>query len=275
LNLRALPASAGWVLLQTFRDILLRVGLDTGLVKYPASGNDNTPVLPDDQATLYRLKDFVRRANVAFHADFPDGTFRRRTIEVNISNSALNNQRNGSTSEYVLPPNWMGPPQGRVIIVGGRGGSLVLTTMDRVRSASANNSSGQGFPELAACEREPEPSPGQRARWILRFYPSPDQPYTLQLRGRWEPDYDFDLDDIEPTGWGDAIVAYAVHLMAQKGSILTGPSAENAEKARDEWKDRVRREEIKSGPKTQGKTGKPRLANARSTPTIRATNPWS
>jgi len=265
-------------MLRTFADIMLQVALDVGVAKHGTSATDNTAILPTDPATLQRLKDGVARAREEFYADFADAQFRRRAIELSIGPSALPEQINGSTSTYALPVDWMGPPQGMIVMTGGRGGSVLLTSMDRVRLAHAQVATGTiGLPQIVACEREANPKPGEEARWVLRCYPSPDQTYTLTLRGRWRA-VDFDLQDVEPTGHQPAIAAYATCHLIEKGLVSTGvaPAAATAKKI--EWRSRVLAEEDKNSPRTLGRSAPVRTRGREYPATlspIRATNPWN
>lgn len=261
-------------MLRTFADIMLRVSLDVGVAKY-ASATDNTPILPTDPATLFRVKNGVERARAEFYADFPDAQFRRRTIDWAIGNAAMDSQLDGDTAAYLLPADWMGPPQGTIVVAGGRGGSVVLTSMDRVRQAHALALNATlGFPTLMACERESSPRLGEEARWVLRVYPDPDQAYTLTLRGRWRAG-DFDAQDVEPTGHQEAIAAYATAHLIEKGMVSTGvaPAAAMAKKL--EWKARVMAEEDKNTPRTLGRSVPARSTPRYPSPAIRATNPWN
>ena len=294
--------------MRTFADIMLRVALDLGIAKYQ-SGADNTPVLPTDPATLYRLKDGVRRGRAEFYADFPDSQFRRRRLdfvitpyataeeiadeeaaralaaltstaeEIAAANAAAEvtakaraAQVDEDGSKYALPIDWMGPPQGNLTITGGRGGEFVLTSMERVLLAHAQYPEATGLPELVACEREDTPVDGEESRWILRVWPSPDQEYTLSLRGRWRAS-DFDTYDVEPTGFQEAIAAYATAYLVSKGLVSTGVGAQTAMQTKLEWRQRVVLEEDKSSPRSLGRMSPPRQAAQQ--PAIRATNPWA
>lgn len=260
-------------MLSTYADIMLRVAIDLGIARYP-TGTSNTPLLPSDPSTLFRLRDGVERGIAEFYADFPNAEFRRRSIEVAISNSELPYQVGGDKSTYALPFDWMGPPQGSIVISGGIGGEAILTSMDRVRLAHAQDqSSPTGIPQLIACEREASMSYGSETRWILRVWPTPDQDYTLTLRGRWRA-VPFDDYDVEPTGNQEAIAAYATIYLIEKGLISTGVGADSARQKKQEWRERIAREEAQNGPRTLG-----RMKTARNTeispPAIRATNPWA
>lgn len=341
--------------MQTFADILLRVALDLGVAKHPA-GTDNTPVLPDDPATLFRIRDAVQRARAEFYADFPDATFRRNAIDLLIgpdgggvlvrseTSLAITSATAGATtsfvsavahglstgmtvrlsgfvadvpltgekrvtvltattfsvavatttistvgrvtilggqvsdpSSYLLPADWMGPPQGNLIFSGVRGGSGVLTTMDRVRQAHAQDTSGRvGFPSLVACERETNAQPGEIARWTLRVYPNPDQAYTVTLRGRRFA-APFDDTDVEPSGHQEAIAAYATAYLVVKGLISTGVAPDAAVATKAAWIARVRAEEDKSSPRSLGRSlpARVRRDNQYPLPTVQATNPYS
>jgi len=262
-------------MLKTFAEIMLRVALDLGAAKYPA-GSNNTPILPTDPATLSKIRDAVNRGRSEFYADFPDAQFRRRVLEIDIGAGATTYQVDGDSSTYKLPVDWMGPPQGKIVITGGRGGFLVLTSMDRVRAAEATYAAASAIPTMIACELEPEPQQGEVSRWLMRVWPPPDISYTVALRGRWRAVEINDIQDAEPTGHGDAIVAYAVSYAVSKGLIQTGVTPASAMQTKLEWKARVMAEEGVSGPRTLGKTRPARRQKSTyPLPLIRATNPYA
>ena len=225
-------------MLSTYADIMLRVALDVGAARYP-SGTDNSPTLPTDPATLFKIRDAVNRGRVEFYGDFPDAQFRRRLLTVAIGSAVTTYQVTGDPSSYLLPVDWLGPPQGSIVVTGAIGGSVTLTSMDRVRLAFAQIGTTLGFPLLMACEKQPEPQLGEEGRWLLRVYPSPDQAYSLALRGRWRASPIVDIRDAEPTGHGDAIAAYATAYLVERGYISTGVGAPAAAAHRDSWRIRV------------------------------------
>lgn len=256
---------------------MLRVALDLGVAKYGAAPN-NTPSLPTDPATLYKLTDFVNGGRAEFYADFPDAQFRRRVIELAIGPDATDYQVPGDSSSYLLPVDWLGPPQGKIVVTGGRGGWCVLTSMERVRLAFAQSgqatSPSLGRPELMACEPQSTPQVGEEARYLLRVYPRPDQAYTLDLRGRWRATK-FDQGDVEPTGQAEAIVAYATNYAVSKGLIVTGVKAADAFAAKEMWRLRTVQEEALKAPRSIGRSQRPRQQSQMNQAPIRATNPWN
>lgn len=339
-------------MLRTYADIMLRVAIDLGVAKYPATG-DNTPTLPTDPATLYRLRDALNAARSEFYADFPDGSFRRRVLNLHIgptekpyqivredatltiesvavgnparvrftTNTGLSTGDqivisgltttptiNGlqtvtaidgrtvsvpvnvtavtdgaglatvvggvrSTSEYLLPSDFVGHPQGHATVLGGRGGQVLYTSADRVRAAHAEYGDAIGFPELISCERESVPQLGNETRLVFRVWPLPDQDYTLEIRGKWAASNITDPQDVEPSGHGEAIAAYTAHYATSKGLIVTSGVPGSFQLRKAEWMDRVRRDEAANSPRSLGVPKMPTRGNTAYR--IKATNPWS
>jgi hypothetical protein len=165
-----------------FFDLLLRVARRTRYARTdPATGLET---LPDDPATLNRLKDAVNDARIEFYRRTPKASYRRQAVDVVLTaDGAGPDNIAGNPRRVILPWFVSDPSLTSWQVSAGSGGnrSLRMTHPNLVLAAIANQPDAAGFPEMACALSYAETieHDNHRSRWELRMFPAPDLVYTL------------------------------------------------------------------------------------------------
>ncbi len=256
----------------TFREIILRVALASGVAVYP-SGSDNSPTIPADPATLALIKMAINDGRRAFYAEtanrMPGGTprawrFMRPRFDVTLTTTAGAANIDGDISRYRLPVDVQGPPDGAVRCgltdTSGYGHGLLVTSMDAVDAAHFAQPTATGVPLEVAFERaRVGDAAGEEPQWEMRVWPLPDQAYTIRSRMTRRYRDLVDLNDVEPSPHPLAVVAYAMYELVRS---TLGVDPNKAMSDRAEWLDRARIQDAAETPTQLGVSYDPSVAAA-------------
>lgn len=249
----------------SFRSIITRVAQAVGVASYGTTA-DNAADIPGDPNTLALVKQAVNDGRAAFYAESSRTTpsaepalwhFLRPIHELTLSTTGTAaNTIAGDPCRYQLPPHLAGPSTNAIVCRvpdGAAGGhEPLMTSMDRVRAAAAAAPSALGRPAMVGFAPMDATDELGGPRIEVRIYPRPDKAYVLELPMRrvWTPLVD--LNEIEPSPYPHAVVAFAVYELVQNSNVPSAPDAAAADKTRGEWLARARAAEAAFSPRTTG-----------------------
>lgn len=259
----------------TFGDILLSMAIRLVVAVYPEQA-DNRPTLPEDPATLDRLKRACNEGRERFYDSNPRFNFLRPFMVLTLDEDGDGSMNvDGDAAIYRLRSDLVGTPIGECTweFPEGSSGSgndlLVTSTSQLLKLRSQVTATGvTGRPQAIAFEVDPAgpPAPGQATPWLMRVYPTPDAAYRLHLRlpRRYVPLAD--VAEEEPSGYPQAVVSWGVRQFVEQGPISTGPNLAEATAEASEALARVAAQERERAPRSLGVTVAPRVRVARRWP---------
>lgn len=248
--------------MMTLRDMIIRVAQAVGVASY-GSGNDNTAGVPSDPNTLALVIQAINDGRAAFYAESSKLSpsvepgvwqFMRPVYELTLSPDGTGPFNiGGDSARYRMPQHLAGPSTNTVVCRGAGGGSRPLvTSMDRVRASHAASPSSRGIPSMIAFGHL-APAPGDVGTPLeLRVFPSPSEAFVLEVPMRLAWVELRDLQEVEPSPYPHAVIAFAVYQLVQHANVPSGPDVASADKTRAEWLSRARSMETTLSPRTTG-----------------------
>jgi len=245
--------------MQTFADILLKLGRRVGFVEY--DDDDSTPTLPTDAARLHRLKEAINDGREALYAERGGNWHWLRDVErVTMSDDGTAaNCVDSDPGQYLLPASVAGQDGSSVIVEdedGTSGTRIDLCDVNLVRRRRAQLPDRSGWPEMAAVQR-PHSDPSSRLpRCVLWVYPNPSEAFvvTVQVRRRFAPLVE--MTDVELCPYPEAVVVYGLFAFQQKGAVPDAGNAADIASERAEWLSRLIDEDARSRGRAIGQSKK-------------------
>lgn len=265
----------------TFGDLLLDLAQELGFARMVpnvaeiaagADVADNTPRLPDDPATLKRIKDAANDgARDMERANKWSWTRPTLTITLNAGGTGPLNHVPGDASRLRLDHRVFSMPLGEVswsdLEQTGRSGLVVCTHQDRVVSALARAPEDTGPPRLCAVRPVTGVATplGDRPGYELIVSPKPDSAYVITARFRVAAAPM--LHESERPSWPEihdrTWLAFAVCAFYGRNVTPAAVAIKDAALAES------RRQEQDLAPTTLGRLGQGRAVPARTSPSIR------
>jgi hypothetical protein len=237
-------------------DILIKMAVDLGIADYDANGNT---LLPSDPANLRRIREAYEDGRTTLWAEDPRFAFSRPELDFALDPTG-GKAIGGDASRYALPYGVIAPPLGRMTLeyptgTAGRGWDIVVTSWATINNLRANSTDSTGAPTHAGFILLPSPEGDKGPRYEMRLNRSPDLAYVLRAPFQVQC-VPLDDQDVDPTNYPLAVKAYALWEVQRSNPIPTGPSQGAAATDRDQWLQRVVRNENARTPRNLGHSAK-------------------